>query len=326
MRAIICKTYGPPSSLVLEDVASPEPQKGEILVSVRACSVNFPDTLIIQGLYQFKPDLPFSPGSDVAGLVKSVGEGVSHVKAGDQVFGIVPHGGFAEEVIVPKSSCFPKPVSMDFKTAAAFMMAYGTSFYALKNRAKLKKGESLVVLGASGGVGLAAVELGKLMGARVIACASSQEKLELCKDYGADELINYEEEDLKTRIKELTGGKGADIIYDPVGGKYTEAALRACAWEGRYLVVGFAAGDIPSISLNLPLLKGCQIMGVFWGKFALTDPQQSMINTMQLIQWHGEGMLKPHIHKTLPLEQTAQALEEVMERKVKGKIVIEMNA
>ncbi|MCI4668617.1 MAG: NADPH:quinone oxidoreductase family protein [Bacteroidia bacterium] len=324
MRAIVCKTYGPPSSLVLEDLPSPVPKKGEVLVSVKACSINFPDTLIIQGLYQFKPPLPFSPGSDISGVVKSVGEGVKHVKEGDEVFGIVPYGGFAEEVIVPKAACFPKPVSMDFKTAAAFMMAYGTSFYALKNRAKLEKGDSLVVLGASGGVGLAAVELGKLMGARVIACASTSEKLELCKQFGADDVINYEEEDLKKRIKELTDGKGADIIYDPVGGKYSEPALRACGWEGRYLVVGFAAGDIPSIPLNIPLLKGCQVMGVFWGNFALSNPQQSMMNTMQLIQWYGEGMLKPHIHKTLPLEKAPAALEEIMARQVKGKIVLSM--
>ncbi len=322
MKAILCKELGPPSSLVLEDIPSPVPGKKEVLVQIKACSINFPDTLIIQGLYQFKPELPFSPGSDIAGVVKAVGEGVKHVKVGDEVFGLVSHGGFAEEVIVPANSCFPKPPMMDYKIAASFMMAYGTSHHALKDRAKLKEGETLLVLGASGGVGLAAVELGKIMGAKVIAAASTAEKLAVCKEKGADELINYTTEDLKKRVKELTNGKGADVVYDPVGGAYTEAALRATAWEGRFLIVGFPAG-IAKIPMNLPLLKGCQIVGVFWGSFAMRDPQRNMANTMELIQMYAKGQLKPHIHATYSLEDAPKALEEMMNRKVKGKVIIE---
>ncbi len=324
MKAIVCKEYGLPSTLVLEDLPSPEPKKGEVLVTVKACSVNFPDTLIIQGLYQFKPPMPFTPGSDIAGIVKAVGEGVKNHKVGDEVFGLVSHGGFAEEVIVPANSCFPKPPTLDYDVAASFMMAYGTSYYALKNRAKLKPGETLLVLGASGGVGLAAVELGKLMGAKVIAAASTADKLALCKEYGADEVINYREEDLKKRVKELTGGKGADVVYDPVGGDFSEAALRATAWEGRFLVIGFAAGDIPKIPLNLVLLKGCDIVGVFWGSFAMRDPKGNFQNTIELIQNFQKGKLKPYIHGRYPLADAPKALEEMMERKVKGKVIITM--
>lgn len=324
MKAILCKAYGLPSSLVLEDIESPKPKEKEVLVSLKACGVNFPDTLIIQGLYQFKPPLPFTPGSDIAGIVKEVGSEVKHLKVGDEVFGFVSYGGFAEEVIVPSNVCFPKPPSMDFPTAASFLLAYGTSYHALKDRAQLKAGETLLVLGASGGVGLAAVELGKLMGAKVIAAASSDDKLALCKEYGADETINYETEDLKNRIKELTDGKGVDVVYDPVGGHYSEAALRSMAWEGRFLVVGFAAGDIPKIPLNLTLLKGCSIVGVFWGSFAMKTPKKNMVNTMELMQWYGEGKLKPHIHGIYPLADTSKALEEMMNRQVKGKVVIGM--
>lgn len=324
MKAIRCKAYGPPSSLVLEELESLKPGAKEVVVSVKACGINFPDTLIIQGLYQFKPELPFTPGSDIAGVVKEVGEEVSHLKKGDEVFGFVPYGALAEEVIVPSNSCFPKPEKMDYPVAASFMMAYGTSYYALKDRAKLKDGETLLVLGASGGVGLAAVELGKLMGAKVIAAASSDEKLELCLKYGADQTINYSNVDLKSTIKELTGGKGADVIYDPVGGDYSEAALRGTAWNGRFLVVGFAAGTIPKIPLNLPLLKGASIVGVFWGGFAMGNPKANMQNTITLMQWYDEGKLKPHIHRIYSLKDTAIALQEMMERKVKGKLVIKM--
>ena len=322
MKAVLCKELGPPSQLVVEEVESQKPGKKEVLIEVKACSVNYPDTLIIQGLYQFKPSLPFSPGSDIAGIVKAVGEEVKHVKPGQEVFGLVPHGGFAEEVIAPANSVFPKPAAMDFKVAASFMMAYGTSYHALKDRANLQEGETLLVLGASGGVGLAAVELGKLMGAKVIAAASTDEKLALCKEYGADETINYAQENLKERVKELTGGKGANVVYDPVGGDYSEAALRATAWEGRFLVVGFPAG-IPSIPLNLALLKGCQIVGVFWGSFAMRTPQKNMQNTMTLINHYSKGDLKPHIDRTYSLEEAPQALQDMMDRKIKGKIVIE---
>ena len=322
MKAIVCEKFGPPSDLVFKEVKGRQPKEKEVLVEVRACSVNFPDTLIIQGLYQFKPELPFTPGSDIAGIVKAIGSEVNHVKVGDEVFGYAMSGGFAEEVIVEAKSVFPKPASMEFSIAASFMVAYGTSYHALKDRAKLKEGETLVVLGASGGVGLAAVELGKLIGARVIAAASTDEKLALCTSYGADETINYSNEDLKNKIKELTGGKGADVVYDPVGGQYTEAALRAAAWEGRLLVIGFAAGDIPKIPLNLPLLKGCDIVGVFWGSFAMKTPKKNMQNTMDLVQWFGQGKLKPHIHATYPLADTAKALEEMMNRNVRGKVIV----
>lgn len=322
MKAIRCNNYGPPSSLTLELIADLKPDKKEVLVRVKACGVNFPDTLIIQGLYQFKPELPFTPGSDVAGVVKAIGEDVKHLKVGDEVFGFVAHGAMAEEVLVPANACFPKPKQMEFPVAASFMMAYGTSFYALKDRAKLQKGETLLVLGASGGVGLAAVELGKLMGAHVIAAASSDEKLELCKHYGASETINYSKEDLKSAIKALTKNKGVDVIYDPVGGSYSEAAFRGMAWNGRYLVVGFASGEIPKLPLNLPLLKGASVVGVFWGGFAMGQPKENMQNTISLMQWYAEGKLKPHIDKIYSLADAPKALEAMMQRKVKGKLVI----
>lgn len=323
MKAIICKTFGPPSELLFEDIPSPSPKAGEILIEVKACGVNFPDTLIIQGKYQFKPPLPFTPGSDVAGVVKAVGTDVKHHKVGDSVFGVVAYGGFAEEVILSKKSCFPIPLGISFEVAASFLLAYGTSYHALKDRANIQPGETLLVLGASGGVGLAAIELGKLLGARVIAAASSTEKLELCKKYGADEVINYNTEDLKNRAKELTDGKGVDVIYDPVGGQYTEPALRAIAWKGRFLVVGFAAGDIPKIPLNLPLLKGCNILGVFWGDFMLKkEPALGMQNSMELLQFIMQEKIKPHIYKTYPLAEAANALDDMMKRKVMGKAVV----
>lgn len=324
MRAIRCKTYGLPSNLHLEEIDSLHVGPKQVVVQVKACGLNFPDTLIIQGLYQFKPELPFTPGSDVAGIVKEVGEGVTHLKVGDAVFGFVAHGGLAEEVIVPSNACFPKPPQMDFQVAASFMMAYGTSYHALKDRANLMNGETLLVMGASGGVGLAAVELGKLMGAKVIAAASTEEKLALCKEYGADELINYSKQDLKSTLKELTQGKGVDVIYDPIGGDFSEQALRGIAWNGRFLVVGFAAGNIPTIPLNLPLLKGAAIVGVFWGGFAMQYPKENSANTNTLMQWHAEGKLKPHIHKIFQLEDTKQALEEMMNRKVNGKLVVQI--
>ena len=324
MKAIRCKVYGPPSSLVLEEIDNLKPKAKEVLVDVKACGLNFPDTLIIQGLYQFKPELPFTPGSDVAGIVKEVGVGVTHLKVGQEVFGFVAHGALAEEVLVPANACFPKPPKMDFPIAASFMMAYGTSYHALKDRARLAEGETLLVLGASGGVGLAAVELGRLMGAKVIAAASTDEKLALCKEYGADETINYTTQDLKTTIKEMTDGRGVDVVYDPVGGAYSEAALRGTAWNGRFLVVGFAAGDIPKIPLNLPLLKGASIVGVFWGGFAMKNPKANMENTMTLMQWHAKGKLKPHIHAIYDLVDTAKALEEMTNRKVKGKLIVQV--
>lgn len=323
MKAIVCEKYGPPANLILKELPSLTPKDKEVVVRVKACSLNFPDTLIIQGKYQFKPQLPFTPGSDISGVVKAIGKEVKHLKVGDEVFGFVSHGGFAEEVVAPGKNIFPKPPNMTDAIAASFLMAYGTSYHALKDRAKLKEEETLVVLGASGGVGLAAVELGKRLGARVIAAASTKEKLTLCESYGADEVINYTTEDLKTRIKELTNEKGADVIYDPVGDRFSEPALRGIAWEGRFLVVGFAAGEIAKIPLNLALLKGCQIVGVFWGSWAMQFPKMNLNNTMQLMEWYSEGTLKPHIHALYPLDQAHLAMEEMLNRKVSGKIVID---
>lgn len=325
MKAIVCEKYGPPSDLILKDVVLPDVEENQVRIQIKACSLNFPDTLIIQGLYQFKPELPFTPGSDISGIVLEVGSAVNHLKVGDEVFGFTMVGGFAEEAVVDAKNIFPKPPNMSFTIAASFLLAYGTSYHAIIDRAKLKEGETMVVLGASGGVGLAAIEIGKQVGARIIAAASTQEKLELCKERGADEVINYEIEDLKNRIKELTNGKGANVIYDPVGGKYSEAALRGIAWEGRYLVVGFAAGEIPKIPLNLPLLKGCQIMGVFWGSFAIKDPSKNLKNSIELMNWYREGKVKPHIHKLYSLADTPKALEEMMARQVRGKVVIDMS-
>ena len=324
MKAIRCKEFGPPAALVFEEIPDLKPKENEVLVAVKACGINFPDTLIIQGLYQFKPELPFTPGSDIAGIVKEVGTEVKHLKVGDEVFGFVQNGGFAEEVVVPANTCFLKSKKMDFPIAASFMVAYGTSYHALKDRAKLAKGETLLVLGASGGVGLAAVELGKLMGASVIAAASTEEKLQLCREYGADHTINYSTEDLKSTIKKLTDNKGVDVIYDPVGGEYSEMAFRGIAWGGRFLVVGFASGSIPKMPLNLPLLKTASIVGIFWGDFAMKNPKQNMENTRILIKWVEEGKLRPHIHKIYKLEDTSRALEEMADRKVKGKLVVQV--
>ena len=322
MRAVLCKELGLPDKLVVEDVPSPSAGKGQVVLSVKACGVNFPDTLIIQGKYQFKPELPFSPGGEVAGVVKEVGEGVTSPKPGDRVIAFNTWGGFAEEMVVEADRTIPMPESMDFVPASAFVLTYGTSYHALKDRAQLKPGETLLVLGASGGVGIAAVQLGKMMGARVIAAASTAEKLQVCKDNGADELIRYGEEDLRARVKELTSGKGVDVVYDPVGGPYSEPALRDMAWNGRFLVVGFAAGDIPKVPLNLTLLKGCSIVGVFWGAFTRKEPDKNRRNNEELMQFFAQGKVKPHIHATYPLERAAQALNEVMNKRVSGKVVL----
>lgn len=321
MKALLCKQYGTPDSLLVEDIAPLTPKADEVVITVKACGVNFPDTLIIQGKYQFKPAFPFSPGGEVAGVVKEVGEGVTHLKAGDDVFAMPGWGGFAEELVVKANRVFRMPPKMDYKVASSLMYTYGTSYHALKDRAQLKAGETLLVLGAAGGVGLAAVNLGKIMGAKVIAAASSEEKLELCKSYGADAVINYSKEDLRERLKEITGG-GVDVIYDPVGDKYAEPALRAMNWKGRYLVVGFAAGQIPSIPLNLALLKGCAIVGVFWGAFAEKEPKANFQNITELFQWYQTGELKPHIQKTYSLEEAPQALYDMLERRAMGKLVV----
>ena len=322
MKAVLCKAFGPPENLVIEDIEPLKPGKGQVVISVKACGVNFPDTLIIQGKYQSKPPFPFTPGSEVAGIVKEVGEGVDNVKAGNRVIAFTGLGGFAEEVVTDATRLIPMQGGMDFITASAFVMTYGTSHHALKDRAQLKPGETLLVLGAAGGVGLAAVEIGNVMGAHVIAAASSNEKLEICKQHGADEVINYGTEDLKDRIKQLTGGKGVDVAFDPVGGDYSEPVLRSMAWGGRFLVIGFAAGDIPRIPLNLPLLKVYSIVGVFWGAFTERDPRHNQENLQELLTWFAEGKLIPHVSATYPLEHVADALNDLMNRKVTGKVVL----
>ncbi len=322
MKAVLCKAYGPPESLVIEDLPSPKAGPGEVVVSVKAASVNFPDVLIIQNKYQFKPPLPFSPGSELAGVVKEVGEGVSAFKPGDKVIAFTGHGAFAEEVKTEAARLVPLPAGMDFNTGAAFVLTYGTSDHALRDRGALKAGETLLVLGAAGGVGLAAIEIGKALGARVIACASSADKLAVCREHGADETIDYAAEDLRERIKTLTAGKGVDVVYDAVGGPYSEPAFRSIAWRGRLLVVGFAAGDIPKLPLNLALLKGASIVGVFWGDFGRREPKQFAESIRQLGKWYAEGKLKPHISQVLPLAKAAEALNLMAARKVKGKVVL----
>ncbi|WP_271409724.1 NADPH:quinone oxidoreductase family protein [Pseudomonas sp. Q1-7] len=324
MKAVLCKAFGPADTLVLEEVASPEPKKNEVLIDVHAAAVNFPDTLIIEGKYQFKPPFPFSPGGEAAGVVAAVGEKVSHLKPGDRVMALTGWGSFAEQVAVPAYNVMPIPKGIEFNSAAAFGMTYGTSMHALKQRANLRAGETLLVLGASGGVGLAAVEIGKAMGARVIAAASSAEKLEVAKAAGADELINYSTESLKDRVKELTGGQGADVIYDPVGGDLFDAAIRSINWNGRLLVVGFASGRIPELPVNLALLKGASVVGVFWGSFAQRQPQDNLANFQQLFAWYAEGKLKPLVSQTFPLERAADAINALATRQAVGKVVVEV--
>jgi NADPH2:quinone reductase len=322
MKAVLCKQHGPPETLVYEDAPSPVPGPGEVVITMKAASVNFPDVLIIQNKYQVKPPLPFSPGSELSGLVKAVGEGVTRFKPGDRVMAFTTYGAFAEEVKTTESRLLPIPDGMDFASAAAFILTYGTSDHALTDRGALKAGETLLVLGAAGGVGLAAIEIGKAIGARVIACASTDEKLAVCREHGADATINYTAEDLRERIKSLTDGKGVDVVYDAVGGPYTEPALRSTAWRGRLLVVGFAAGDIPRIPLNLTLLKGCSIVGVFWGDFAKREPEVFAARVRQLGKWFSEGKLRPHVSATLPLSRAKDALELMASRQVKGKVVL----
>jgi NADPH2:quinone reductase len=322
MKAVLCKQFGPPDSLVVEDLPAPRAGPGEVVVSMKAASLNFPDVLIIQNKYQFKPPLPFSPGSELAGVVKEVGAGVQNVRPGDRVIAFTTYGAFAEEVKTEAARLMPLPERMDFVTGAAFLLTYATTDHALRDRAALAAGETLVVLGASGGVGLAAIQIGKVLGARVIACASSEDKLAVCRSHGADATINYAAEDLRERLKALTEGRGADVIYDPVGGAYSEPAFRSIAWRGRHLVVGFAAGEIPKLPLNLALLKGAAVVGVFWGDFARREPQRFADSVRQLGQWYARGKLKPHVSQTLPLEKAAEALKLMAARQVKGKLVL----
>jgi NADPH2:quinone reductase len=325
MKAVLAKAYAPVEQLVVEEITPPHPGPGEVVIAVRACGVNFFDALIVQGKYQTKPPLPFSPGGEVAGVVTEVGEGVSTLTPGTRVLAFTGYGGYAEQVATNASNVVALPPQMDFVIAAAFPITYATSYHALKDRGQLQPGETLLVLGASGGVGLAAVELGKLMGARVIACASSEEKLAVCREHGADALINYMSSDLRERVRELTDNKGVDVVYDPVGGAYAEPAVRSLAFGGRYLVIGFASGEIPKIPLNLLLLKVSSLVGVFWGAFAKARPARNAANLAELLGWCVEGRLKPHVSKTYSLASYREALDAVMSRKVLGKAVIVMD-
>ncbi len=322
MKAVVCKAWGPPESLVIEDRPSLVAEPGKVVMSVRAANVKFSDTLIIQNKYQTKPKLPFIPGSEVAGVLKAIGADVEGWKVGDRVSAQAADGGYAEEVSLEVERLLAIPDSIDFASAAGLASTYGTSYYALTDRGQLRTGETLLVLGASGGVGLAAVEIGKALGARVIACASSEEKLAVCREHGADETINYVNEDMRARVKAITKGNGVDVIYDPVGGEYSELALRDMAWGGRLLVIGFAAGDIPKIPLNLPLIKGCSIVGVWMGAFAKRDRAQQRANALEIWKWFAQGKIKPHVWATYPLEKAADALNALAARKVAGKVVL----
>ncbi len=329
MKAVLSKTVGGPEALVIEDVATPSPGKGQVLVQVKACGVNYPDVLIIQDMYQFKPPRPFSPGGEISGIVSAVGEGVSHVKPGDRVLASTGNGGMAEYALAGAHGVMPIPEGMPFDEAAAFLMTYGTSYYALKDRADPKPGEKLLVLGAAGGVGIAAVELGKAMGLEVIAAASTQEKVDFCLSKGADKGLVYASELDKDRqkkfaddIKAISGG-GVDIVYDGVGGNYAEPAVRALNWEGRFLVIGFPAG-IPKLPLNLTLLKSCDVRGVFWGAAVARDPKAHAQNCKELFDLYKAGKIRPHVSNSYPLEKAPDAIRELQNRKATGKVVVVM--
>ena len=325
MRALLCKEHGMADKLELvDDWPEPVPGPDDVVIDVKAAGLNFPDVLIIQGKYQFQPEMPFIPGGECSGVVAKVGENVSRYKVGDKVIGMMGHGCFADMAVMNQLAVSPMPDGLDFRQAAGVAITYFTSYHALKQRAALKKGETLLVLGAAGGVGSTAVELGKLMGAKVIAAASSEEKLAMCRDLGADETINYSEEDLKSAIKELTGGKGVDVVYDPVGGDYAEPAIRGMAWNGRYLVIGFAAGDIPEIPLNLTLLKGCSIVGVFWGRFTGEEPDANVQNIKELWELFAAGKLKPAINDVFALEDYEKAYDVMTGRRARGKVILTM--
>ena len=323
MKAILCRRHGPPESLSFEEVPDPVPGPGQVLIDVRAAGVNFPDTLIIQNQYQIKPPLPFSPGGECAGIIAAIGPDVAHLAVGQRVAAAAPWGCLAQRVVVAATHVVPIPESMSFDVAAAFTLVYATSYHALKDRAALRPGETLLVLGAAGGVGLAAVQIGKALGARVIAAVSSEEKVTVCRENGADEAIRYDAPDWRDRLKSLTGGRGVDVVYDPVGGPYSEPALRSLAWRGRFLVVGFANGAIPSIPLNLPLLKGLSIVGAYWGEFSKREPAHAADDLADLLRLVREGQLRPLISAHYPLEKAADALRAVTSRKAVGKIVLE---
>jgi len=322
MKAILCTHFGTPDELELKDIPPPAPAPGEAVVRVKAAALNFFDMLIIAGKYQFKPPFPFSPASEFAGVVESVGAGVSDVAPGDRVMANIGWGAARESVAVPSGKLTKLPDKVDFEHAAGLTVTYGTTLYALRHRAGLKAGETLVVLGASGGTGLAAIEIGKILGARVIACASSDEKLVFARSHGADETVNYASADLREALKRLGGENGVDVVYDPVGGPYAEPALRSLGWEGRYLVIGFAAGEIPKIPLNLVLLKSCDIRGVFWGAWTQREPNAQRALMTDIARWCAEGKLSAHVHAVYPLAETPTALKAIADRKVMGKIVL----
>lgn len=322
MQAVVCKELGGPEKLVIEERDAPKCGPRDARIAVKACGVNFPDTLIIQGLYQLKPPLPFTPGNEIAGIVTEVGENVTNVNVGDPVLAWVMYGGFVSEICLPAAQLIPLPEDMPLTEAACLPVVYGTVLHALQDRGQLKSGETLLVLGATGGVGSAAVQLGKIIGAKVIAAGGSDEKLEKIRAEGADEVINYNDEDLKDRIKALTKGQGADVVFDAVGGDHFDAAIRRVAWNGRYLVVGFAAGRIPECPINLLLLKGASLVGVFWGQFAVRQMADNLANFKQLFSWYAEGKFRPQIQQAYPLAEAADALQALLDRKVVGKVVL----
>ena len=322
MKALRCVRHGPPETLVVEDIDAPSPGPGEVLVQVKAAGVNFPDTLIIQNKYQFKPALPFTPGGELAGIVTAVGVGVTRVAVGQRVIGFVMWGAFAEQALVAEDQLVPMPEGMPFDVASAFLMTYGTCYHALQDRAQLRAGDSVLVLGAAGGIGIASIEIAKALGATVIAAASSPDKLAVCRERGADMTIDYQAEDLRERLKALTGGRGVDVVVDPVGGRFSEPALRSMAWRGRYLVVGFTDGEIPRVALNLPLLKGCSIVGVFWGDFLKREPKQGESDLAALFELYRANKIAPLVSARYDLDHASQAIEALMQRRVRGKVVV----
>tara|TARA_B100001057_G_scaffold250300_1_gene250526 strand:+ start:49 stop:1023 length:975 start_codon:yes stop_codon:yes gene_type:complete len=324
MKAYVCKEFGPVESHKVEEIADPRAEAGQVVVDVKAAGVSFPDVLIVQGKYQFQPPLPFSPGGEIAGIISEVGEGVVDWKVGDRVIAMTGNGGIAEKVVAFEMTLMPLPETMDFKDGAAFPLNYGTTYHALKQRGQLQAGETLLVTGAGGGVGTTAIEIGKAMGARVIAAASTDEKLEIAKNLGADEVINYSDGELKEKVKALTDGLGADVIYDPIGGDIFMQCMRCINWKGRVLVIGFASGPIPEVPTNLALLKGCSIVGVFWGRFTGAEPEENSQNFDELFALHAEGKLKPQITKSYSLDDAAEAISSLENRKATGKVVIEI--
>ncbi len=324
MKALVCSELGSTQDLTIETREDPEPGAGEVLIEVKAAGVNFPDILTVEGKYQFKPPLPFIPGTEVSGVVTKLGEGVTTRQVGDEVVGMVQMGAFATQVVTSEYTTFPKGDSMSFDQAAGFAVTYGTSYYALKQRAQLQAGETVLVLGAAGGVGIATIQIAKAMGATVIAAASTEEKLDFACEAGADMRINYSTEDLKEKVKELTKGKGADIIYDPVGGDFSEQAFRAIAWNGRFLVIGFASGPIPKMPLNLALLKGASLVGVFWGAWSARDPRSSQQNFKELVEMIDGGKFTPLVTEVYSLDDHSSAFGSIAERRAKGKVILSM--